>query len=124
MGLVVLSSEEFAWLRRQIDEQHALIRELEERKDKPPPHHHGSLSPQELRVLVYIAQGYSYTQMAVIMGLSERTIRTHGFRVLKKLGVHSVLQAALYAWREGIISVEEAWTTVQALQWRTIRKGR
>jgi DNA-binding NarL/FixJ family response regulator len=111
-------------LHLQINDQRARIRELEQRKDKPPRHHHDSLSPQELRVLVYIAQGYSYGQMARRMGLAECTTRHHGGRILKKLGVRSMVQAARYAWRTGLVPLDEAWDTVKRLQWRKIQRGK
>lgn len=72
------------------------------------------LTAAELDVLRLMACGLPYAQIAAIRGSSVRTVhRGHAQEILRKLGVRSQLQAAVYAWRNGIISVNEAWATLQ-----------
>lgn len=71
----------------------------------------------ELRVLALLAQGYSGKQAARALGIKHMTVRRHAANIYKKLGVRSSLQAALWAWRNGVVSVDEAWETVKAMEW-------
>lgn len=64
----------------------------------------GSLSERETEVLRLIAQGYSNKEVAQLLGLSDKTVKTHVHRVLAKLGLPSRTQAALYAIRVGLVS--------------------
>lgn len=60
------------------------------------------LSPRELEVLKYIAQGLSTREMAGIMYLSPRTVERHVERLMSRLGIRDRLRLALYAFAEGI----------------------
>jgi NarL family two-component system response regulator LiaR len=77
-----------------------------------------------MRVLVYVAHGYSNNQIAAKLGISCRTVRRHVSVALKKLGVRNRTQAAWYAWRAGIVDPIEAWQVVDALRWSTAKEGR
>lgn len=116
MTVVILTTAELETLQTQIDEQRARIAELEQ-PGCP-------LTRRELRVLVMIAQGYGYRQIADRLHVSERTVRHHSFNLLTKLGLTSRLEAALYAWRNGIVDPLEAWASVETMQYRTLAKGR
>jgi two-component system, NarL family, response regulator LiaR len=63
-----------------------------------------TLSERETEVLRLIAQGNSNKEIAQILGLSDKTVKTHVHRVLAKLGLPSRTQAALYAIRVGLVS--------------------
>jgi two-component system, NarL family, response regulator LiaR len=65
------------------------------------------LSARELDVLRLIAQGRSNRDIAERLFLSEDTIHTHVGNILGKLHLASRTQAALYALREGIASLED-----------------
>jgi DNA-binding NarL/FixJ family response regulator len=56
-----------------------------------------SLTPQQLRVLLLLADGYSNKEIAVDLGVSEATIKAHVTVVLRKLGIERRTQAALLA---------------------------
>ena len=58
----------------------------------------------ELLLLRLIAQGHSNKEVAQLLGLSDKTVKTHVHRVLAKLGLPSRTQAALYAIRIGLVS--------------------
>lgn len=71
----------------------------------------------ELRVLTLLAQGYEPKRIARALGIKHQTVRRHAANIYKKLGVNSSIQAALWAWRNGVVSVDEAWETVKAMEW-------
>src|SRR5688572_22798879 len=64
------------------------------------------LSERELEVLKLIADGMSNAEMASKLVLSEKTIKGHVSNILSKLHLSDRTQAAVYAWREGIVRKE------------------
>jgi NarL family two-component system response regulator LiaR len=64
------------------------------------------LSQRELEVLKLIADGMSNAEMAAKLVLSEKTIKGHVSNILSKLQLADRTQAAVYAWREGIVRKE------------------
>lgn len=65
------------------------------------------LSERELRVLQLVARGWSNQQIADELQISEATIRTHVSHILSKLNLDSRTQAALYALRAGLTSLDD-----------------
>jgi DNA-binding NarL/FixJ family response regulator len=65
------------------------------------------LTPREREVLRLVAEGASNRQIADTLAISERTARTHVSAILRKLGLVSRTQAALWAVREGLASPPE-----------------
>jgi len=65
------------------------------------------LTQRELEVLRLIAQGYENRDIAEQLVISEATVRTHVSNILGKLHLASRTQAALYALREGLASLDE-----------------
>jgi DNA-binding NarL/FixJ family response regulator len=63
------------------------------------------LTPRELQVLKVLAQGLSNKEIAERLHMSVDTERTHMMNILNKLGVHSRLQALLFAARHGLIEL-------------------
>lgn len=51
------------------------------------------LSPQELRVLVFISLGFRYKEIAEAMHLSPHTVRYYRTRLIRKLGARTQAQA-------------------------------
>lgn len=49
------------------------------------------LSPRQEEILELIKEGKSNNEMAVLLGISVRTVEMHRARTLKKLGVSSAL---------------------------------
>jgi NarL family two-component system response regulator LiaR len=64
------------------------------------------LSQRELEVLKLIANGMSNAEMAAKLVLSEKTVKGHVSNILSKLQLADRTQAAVYAWREGIVRKE------------------
>jgi NarL family two-component system response regulator LiaR len=67
-----------------------------------------ALSEREVEVLRLLARGMSNQEIADSLVLSEATVRTHVSSILRKLQLASRTQAALYALREGLASLDEA----------------
>jgi len=62
-----------------------------------------SLSEREQEVLRLIAEGQSNTIIAARLVLSEHTVKSHVSNILSKLHLADRTQAAVFAWREGIV---------------------
>jgi len=79
-----------------------VIKELQgKREDNLNPF--TELSERELEVLKLIADGMSNAEMAAKLVLSEKTIKGHVSNILSKLHLADRTQAAVYAWREGVV---------------------
>jgi NarL family two-component system response regulator LiaR len=65
------------------------------------------LTGRELDVLRLIAQGKSNREIAEELVLAESTVRTHVSNILGKLHLASRTQAALYALKEGLASLDD-----------------
>jgi PAS domain S-box-containing protein len=63
------------------------------------------LSTREMEVLQLLAQGLDSEGIAEQLHISLRTERNHMASVLKKLGVHSQLQALIFALRYGVVEI-------------------
>jgi DNA-binding NarL/FixJ family response regulator len=61
------------------------------------------LTSRERDVVVLIAQGGTNRQIAARLGVTERTARTHVSNILRKLGLASRTQAAMWAVKEGLV---------------------
>lgn len=61
------------------------------------------LSDREMEVLRLIAAGSSNAQIAEKLVISEKTVKSHVSNILSKLHLADRTQAAVYAWREGIV---------------------
>jgi DNA-binding NarL/FixJ family response regulator len=66
-----------------------------------------ALTERETEVLKLLARGKANKQIAGTLFVSEKTIKAHVSSILKKLGVQSRTQAALYAVRTGLVSIDE-----------------
>lgn len=85
-----------------------LLRELAEPTQREPEV--DALTEREIEVLQLVAEGHSNREISEQLTISEATVRTHVSNILAKLNLGSRTQAALYALRAGIASLngEEA----------------
>ncbi len=82
-----------------------LLREFSQEASVPPKE---PLTGRERDVLRHIARGLTNERIAERLFISEATVRTHVSNILAKLGLSNRTQAALYALREGLASLDEA----------------
>jgi DNA-binding NarL/FixJ family response regulator len=66
-----------------------------------------ALTERETEVLKLLAQGQPNKQIARTLYIGEKTVKTHVRNILMKLNVRSRTQAALFAARNGLVSLEE-----------------
>ncbi|QIN84870.1 response regulator [Rubrobacter tropicus] len=64
------------------------------------------ITPREREVLQTLAEGLSNKEIAARLHMSVDTERTHMMNILNKLGVHSRLQALLFAARHGLVKLK------------------
>jgi NarL family two-component system response regulator LiaR len=83
-----------------------VLEELSRPSDRPPTP--DPLTPREVQVLRLVAQGLENPEIAERLVITEATVRTHVSNITSKLHVASRTQAALYALREGIASLDNA----------------
>ena len=65
------------------------------------------LTAREREVIALIAQGRANKAIALELGVSEKTVKTHVSNIFAKLGLTDRTQAALYAVRHGIVGPED-----------------
>ena len=77
--------------------------------NKPPkrPLTTDPLTARELEILRAVAHGWTNQDIADSLVVSERTVRTHVSNILSKLHLANRTQAALYALREGIATLDK-----------------
>ena len=66
----------------------------------------GDLSGRELEVLRLVAEGLSNAEISERLYISEKTVKRHVSNILSKLHLADRTQAAVYAWREGVVRRE------------------
>ncbi|HCB49146.1 MAG: LuxR family transcriptional regulator [Anaerolineae bacterium SG8_19] len=82
-----------------------VIHELNKPSELPPTEE--PLTEREVEILQLVARGLSNQQISEELIISERTARTHISNILAKLHLANRTQAALYALRQGIASLDE-----------------
>lgn len=65
-----------------------------------------TLTAREIEAMSWVARGKSSTDIAVLMGVSERTVNFHVNNVVQKLGVANRLQAAVRCAMLGLVRAE------------------
>lgn len=60
-----------------------------------------SLTPREKEILAWLTKGISNKEIARFLNVSESTIKLHVQNLLRKLNLHSRVQAAVYALEHG-----------------------
>jgi PAS domain S-box-containing protein len=96
-GETIIPLDEVVELLRYAGEERE--REVEERRLVD------SLTAREREVLQLVADGIDSRRVAARLHISPRTQRNHIANILGKLGVHSQLQALIFALRHGIVEV-------------------
>jgi len=61
------------------------------------------LTFRQLEVLRHLAKGESVKEVARLMQLSQKSIDSHKYRIMHKLGIHDRVELARFAFREGLL---------------------
>lgn len=62
-----------------------------------------TLTPRELEIVILLAQGLSVREIADRLDTATSTVDNHKSRIMRKLGVHKVVELATMAVREGLL---------------------
>lgn len=62
----------------------------------------GTLTPRESEILELLAEGQSNKLIAKNLGISDGTVKLHVKSILRKLGIHSRVEAAVIAVEQGL----------------------
>lgn len=84
-----------------------LMRDIDHAPDAPNASAE-TLTEREVLILKQVAQGLTNQEIAVLLVISERTVRNHVGSILSKLHLANRTQAALYALREGIVRLDDS----------------
>ncbi|MBR8741689.1 response regulator transcription factor [Nocardiopsis sp. MG754419] len=71
---------------------------------RTPPRRAEGLTDREREVLRLVAQGYGNAGIGAELGIASGTAKVHVARILTKLEVGSRVQAAVYAYRYGLVT--------------------
>jgi two-component system, NarL family, response regulator NreC len=64
-----------------------------------------ALTPREREILKLLAEGNSVKEIAVLLGLSVKTVEAHKFNLMRKLDIHNKAQLVTYAIQKKIIKI-------------------
>jgi len=76
--------------------------------DRDEPNPFTELSDREMEVIRLIAEGLNNAAIAEKLVISEKTVKSHVSNILGKLHLGDRTQAAVYAWRAGIVRRDSA----------------
>jgi DNA-binding NarL/FixJ family response regulator len=63
----------------------------------------GDLAERELEILGLVAKGFNFPEISRLLGISNNTVKTHIYRIYRKLSVHSRGEAVFEAKKLGLL---------------------
>lgn len=93
LGKTVVASDMTAVLARVVQGESIAVRS---------PLGFGELTPRETEILCHLAEGQSNKVIARELGISDGTVKLHVKSILRKLRVHSRVEAAVLAVEQGL----------------------
>ena len=64
------------------------------------------ITPRELEIIRFLAQGKSNKELSAQLGITVRTVETHRSKIMLKHGLHFLAELIHYAMRNEIISIK------------------
>jgi two-component system NarL family response regulator len=61
------------------------------------------LSPRQVQILTLVSQGQTYSQLAMTIGIAERTVKYHMAEILDRLHLQNRAQVIAYAVQSGLV---------------------
>ena len=86
----------------------SVLEDFKVKKESLPNEKHNDLTDREAAILRLLAQGSSNQEIALKLNISEKTVRNRLSEIVAKLQLNNRTQAALYAIREGLASLDDA----------------
>jgi two-component system nitrate/nitrite response regulator NarL len=80
----------------------SIIQNRDQVDDTEPESIFSCLSPREYEILSHLTEGQSNKVIARHLGIADGTVKLHVKSILKKLGLHSRVEAAVLAANEGV----------------------
>ena len=65
-----------------------------------------TLSSREREVLQLLSEGKSTKEISLILNLSMKTVASHRFQIMEKLGIHNIAELTKFAVREGLTDLD------------------
>lgn len=99
-------------IQRVVGGETVFSRQIEERVIFDPQQHRfvaryesdlSMLTGRQLEVLRHLASGQSVKEIAKLMHLSQKSVDSHKYRIMNKLGIHDRVELARFAIREGLM---------------------
>jgi DNA-binding NarL/FixJ family response regulator len=81
----------------------SLVRGAPAPAPRPATSGESDLSPREREVVQQLGRGLTYEQVAITLGVSINTVRTHVRTVYEKLGAASKTEAVMLALQRGLV---------------------
>jgi two-component system, NarL family, response regulator NreC len=104
------SAQELVEAIRKIHSPRNAVREMPRKARVPwPADAHTSrnrtLTSRESEVLKLLAEGRTVRSVAVLLGLSVKTVDAHKFNLMRKLGIHNKAELVMWAIRKKVVQV-------------------
>ena len=64
------------------------------------------LTPREIEVIRYVAEGYKNKDIAEKLGIQIKTVETHRTQVMERLNIHDIAGLTRFAIRVGLIKTD------------------
>lgn len=76
-------------------------------KEKPKEKYEqqGHLSPREIEIIKYLAEGLQFKEIGARMNISARTVETHKNNILHKLELNTIIDIVKYAIKHNIVQL-------------------
>jgi DNA-binding NarL/FixJ family response regulator len=101
------------YVTRELPEE---LQTLPARRTKLRSRAEGVLSNREREVLQLVAEGRSAKEIAAILFVSVKTVEFHKYKMMRKLGLHSVAELATYAVKKKLLGLAPPTEPVQNRQ--------